>query len=225
MERTMCNMLLRLPLFQGMGKENLFEILEQTTFYFRRVEDEEVVFRQGEQCGELTFLMHGTLVAETQAPHADFSFAEELNPYMVIEPQSLFGKFPCYKATYKAQGEVSLLCVDKCEMYRLFEKYEIFRINLLNMLCCKVENLYERLWSIAPHGIEGRIALFIRSLCTTLQGTKVLYIKMEDLAKLLDETRLNVSRVLNKWSQEGLVAMSRKKFVFSDVQKLATLIP
>ena len=225
MEQTMYYMLLRLPLFQGMGKEDLFEILEQTTFHFRRVEDGRVVFRQGEQCGELTFLMNGTLVAETQAPHADFSFAEELCSYMVIEPQSLFGKCPRYKATYRAQGEVSLLCIDKREVYRLLEMYEIFRINLLNMLCCKAENLYERLWTVAPHGSEGRVALFIRSLCTTPQGTKVLRIKMEDLAELLDDTRLNISRVLNKWCEEGLVVMNRKKFVFSDVQKLAPHIP
>ena len=220
MEDKMYHMLLRLPLFQGMSRGDLFEVLEQVTFHFRKVEAGKVVYRQGERCGELTFLMNGTLVAETTASAAPFSFAEELGACMVIEPQSLFGKTTCYKATYTAQGEVSLLSIDKREAYALLERYEIFRINMLNMLCSKIESLHERLWDLAPHTLEGRLAQFVRSLCTSPTGTKVLRIKMEDLAALLDDTRLNVSRVLNKWSREGRVEMHRKEFVFREVERI-----
>lgn len=218
----MYHMLMRLPLFQGMSREDLFCVLEQTTFHFHRVDEGRTLFHQGAQCGELTFLMNGTLVADTQAPFANLSFAEELSPYTVIEPQSLFGKRPNYKSSYVTRSEVSLLSISKQEVYHLLGTYEIFRINLLNMLCSKAENLNESLWSIAPHDLEGRMALFIRSLCATPRGTKVLRCKMEDLAALLDDTRLNVSRILNKWREEGLVEMRRKEFVIPDVRKLAT---
>jgi len=43
---------------------------------------------------------------------------------------------------------------------------------------------------------------------------------MEDLANLLDDTRLNVSNVLNKWQEEGIIEMRRKEFVFHDINKL-----
>ena len=213
-------MLLRLPLFQGMSRADLFEVLGQMTFHFRKVEAGKVVYRQGERCSELTFLMNGTLVAETTAAEAPFTFAEELSAYMVIEPQSLFGKTTCYKATYTAQGEVSLLSINKREAYALLERYEIFRINMLNMLCSKIERQHERLWALAPHDLEGRLAQFVRSLCTSPTGTKVLRIKMEDLAGILDDTRLNVSRVLNKWSREGRVEMHRKEFIFREVERI-----
>ena len=216
----MYHMLLRISLFQGMSRTELFEVLEQTTFHFRKVEDGKIVFQQGELCGELAFLMSGTLVADTLVPQANFTFSEEFSTHMIIEPQSLFGKQPCYKSTYTAKGDVSLLCIDKREVYELLEAYEIFRINLINTLCSKAENLHERLWAIAPHGLEGRIVLFVRSLCTTYQGTKVLRIKMEDLACLFDDTRLNVSRILNKWQSEGIIEMRRKEFVFHEVEKL-----
>ena len=220
MEQTMYNMLLRLPLFQGMGRADLFEVLEKTTFRFCRVEDGKTLYRQGERCDELSFLMGGTLVAETKAHGALFSFAEELHPYTAIEVQSLFGKSPNYKSTYTARGDISLFSIEKRQVYTLIDTYEIFRINLLNMLCSKVENLHERLWSITPHDLEGRMVLFVRSLCATPQGTKVLRCKMEDLAALLDETRLNVSRILNKWCGEGLIEMHRKEFVIHDMADL-----
>ena len=224
MEQTMYHMLMRLPLFQGMGKDDLFEILEQTTFHFRRIDNGKIAFQQGEICDELTFLMNGTLAVETKASHANLTFTEEFYSYMAVEPQSLFGRKPCYKSTYTAQGEVSLLSIDKREVYHLLGRYEIFRINMLNMLSSKAENLHERLWAIAPHDLEGRVAFFIRSLCTTPQGSKVLRCKMEDLAALLDDTRLNVSRILNKWRGEGLIEMHRKEFVIPDVQKLIALL-
>ena len=220
MEQTMYNMLLRLPLFQGMSRGDLFEVLEKTTFHFRRVEDGKVLFHQGERCDELAFLMDGTLEVETRAQHGSFSFTEELRPYTAIEVQSLLGKSPHYKSTYTARGGVSLFSIGKRQIYTLIDTYEIFRINLLNTLCSRVENLYERLWLIAPYGIEGRLVLFIRNLCTAPQGPKKLRVKMEDLAGLLDETRLNVSRVLNRWHEEGLIEMRRKEFVIHDMAAL-----
>ena len=220
MERSMCGMLMRLPLFQGMSHGELFEILEQVVFHFHKAGDGEVVFRQGDLCDRLTFLMGGQLMSETEAPRAELSLSEVFAPYVVIEPQSLFGKRPCYKATYTAQGEVSLLSIDKRYIYSLLGSYEIFRINLLNLLGSKVENLYEQLWAVGPQALEGRLAQLIGSLCTTPQGYKVLRVKMEELARLMDDTRLNVSRILNKWQDEELVTLRRKEFVIHDLRKL-----
>lgn len=217
----MYHMLLRLPLFQGMSRGDLFRILEQTTFHFHHIEEGETAFHQGERCDGLAFLMKGTLVAKTQATRANLSLSEMLDTFMPIEPQSLFGRYPNYKYTYIAQSEVSLLSISKQEVYRLVETYEIFRINLLNMLSSKVENLHERIWTIAPHDLEGRMASLIRNLCTTPKGTKMLHCKMEDLAALLDDTRLNVSRILNKWRQEGLIEMRRKEFIIHDLADLS----
>ena len=133
----MYNMLMRLPLFQGMSQAHLFEVIEQAKFQFRKIENNKTAFRQGEDCKQLAFLMKGELTATTQALHADFSFVETVGPYTALEPQSLFGKHPSYKATYTAKGEASLLCIDKQYIYTLLGSYEIFRINLFNYIISK----------------------------------------------------------------------------------------
>lgn len=213
-------MLMRLPLFQGMSQTHLFEVIEQAKFHFHKVDDRKKVFTQGEWCNQLTFLMGGELKATTQAPYAKFSLEETIKPYAVIEPQSLFGKRPSYKATYTARGEASLLGIDKQYVYTLLESYEIFRINFLNLLSSKVENLQARQWAIAPQTLEEKFAGFIHNLCTTSQGTKTLHIKMEELAHLLGCTRLSVSDILNKWKEEGLIEMHRMEFVVHDIANL-----
>ncbi len=221
---TMYSMLMQLPLFQGMSRAHLFEVIEQAIFYFRKVEDGKEVFRQGEQCHQLTFLMGGGLKATTEAPYAEFSFEEALVPYTAIEPQSLFGKNPSYKANYTAQGEVSLLSIDKRYIYTLLDSYEIFRINFFNFFGSKIENLHEQLWGVRPHSLEGRIALFVRSLCTIPKGNKVLNIKMDALARLMNTTRLNISAVLNKWHSEGLIVLRRKTFEIPDIEALLSKV-
>lgn len=220
MEPTMYDMLMRLSLFQGMSQTHLFEVIEQAKFHFRKVGNHETAFSQGEWCDQLTFLMGGELVATTQAPNAEFSLEETIGPCSIIEPYSLFGKHPLYKATYTARVEASLLSIDKQYVYTLLESYEIFRINFFNLLSRKIENLSERQWAVSPHTSEEKLASFIHNLCTTSQGTKTMHIKMEELARLLGCTRLNVSSILNKWKEEGLIEMRRKAFVVHDIAKL-----
>ena len=85
----------------------------------------------------------------------------------------------------------------------------------LNMTSCMNRNPF-----FSEYNTPHETAPFI---CTTMQGDKTLRIKMEDLASLLDDTRLNVSNVLNKWREEGLIEMRRKEYIFHNIERLETL--
>lgn len=213
----MYNTLLQLPLFQGMSRTVLSEVVEKVKLHFLRIEAKKKIFSQGESCDKLVFLLSGELTSEIHAPCGTFSLIETFDKPQMIEPYSLFGKRPSYKATYTAKSDVSLLTIDKQYIYGVLDKYEVFRMNLLNLLSNKAEQLHTHIWSISPQPLEGRLAHFVRSLCTTPHGPKTLRIKMDDLATLLDDTRLNISRVLNKWQQSGIIEMHRKEFVFHTI--------
>jgi CRP-like cAMP-binding protein len=217
MEHSMYNTLLQLPLFQGMSRTELSEVVEKVKLHFLRIEAKKKIFSQGESCDKLVFLLSGELTSEIHAPCGTFSLIETFDKPQMIEPYSLFGKRPSYKATYTAKSDVSLLTIDKQYIYGVLDKYEVFRMNLLNLLSNKAEQLHTHIWSISPQPLEGRLAHFVRSLCTTPHGPKALRIKMDDLATLLDDTRLNISRVLNKWQQSGIIEMHRKEFVFHTI--------
>lgn len=223
MEYTMFDTLLQLPLFQGMSKSEMSEVIEKAKFHFQQFADKEVLFRQGEECAQLVFLLKGELSSETLAPNTLFSLEESIIGPSIVEPSSLFGKRPCYKGTYTARGGASILTIDKQYIYGVLDQYEVFRMNFFNLLSSKTEQLYEKIWSITPQELEGRIIHFIRSVCNSPKGEKTLKVKMEDLAKLLDDTRLNVSNVLNKWQEEGLIEMHRKEFIFHDIERLRAI--
>ena len=51
-------------------------------------------------------------------------------------------------------------------------------------------------------------------------GRKVMKVKMEDLAQILNETRLNVSRALNQMQDEGLLSLHRGGIEIADASLL-----
>lgn len=223
MEYTMFESLLQLPLFQGMSKTDLTRILEKVRFNFLKHNDGEIILHQGDKCDKLVFILSGTLLSRTMAPCGLFTLEETISQPSVVELHSLFGISTTYKSTYCAQGEVALLTIDKQYIFRVLDLHMVFRINFFNLLSSKTEKLHTHLWSITPNGIEGRLAHFIRGLCNTPQGKKILYAKMDDLAALLDDTRLNVSNILNKWQHEGIIEMRRKEYVIPDIERLKAI--
>ena len=55
---------------------------------------------------------------------------------------------------------------------------------------------------------------------TQCRKKQLLRIKMEDLATLLDDRRINVSRMLNELQAEGLVTLRRKEIEIPALEKL-----
>ena len=68
---------------------------------------------------------------------------------------------------------------------------------------------------------KEKIINFILLRSMRPDGEKRLKIKMEDLAGLIDETRINVSKELNDMQEKGLVELSRKEIFIPAMEKLS----
>jgi transcriptional regulator len=96
----------------------------------------------------------------------------------------------------------------------------IFRLNYLNILSNRAQVAYEKLWNSHIGNTEEKILNFLVLRSMKPEGKKILKIKMEDLASLIDETRINVSKVLNDLQEQGLVQLSRKAISIPALEKL-----
>ena len=90
-------------------------------------------------------------------------------------------------------------------MKRIFDNYEPFYNMLLSTTL--MSN------SVSAEFIDDgrKIIDFIATRAEVQDGCKTLQIKMEDLADILDETRINVSSALNLLQKKGLVELRRKE--------------
>ncbi len=148
-------------------------------------------------------------------------------PYL-IEPQSLFGMNTNYASSYIAHTEAHTISISKAFVLSDLFNYDIFRLNYMNIVSNRAQNLYSRLWEEPTIDLKEKISRFFLLHCEKTQGEKIFKVKMDDLARYLDDTRLNTSKALNELQDKGLIELRRKKFLFlmhrSSLYKLSYII-
>ncbi|MBR5158259.1 MAG: Crp/Fnr family transcriptional regulator [Bacteroidaceae bacterium] len=220
MELPMYDTLLSLPLFQGMSQADFNSLLQKIRLDFVRYEEGATIISAGERCKSFAFLINGTVESSREGMEGNLSFMEQIDVPFLIEPYSMFGRAGNYQRTYTAVTPCSFLMVDKQYIYTELGKYNICRMNLLNILSGRVQQLDSNVWKLEASDLRGRIIRFIRSLSDTQNGTKKLIVKMNDLALLMDATRLNVSRELNALEAAGLISLRRKEIFIPALENL-----
>lgn len=220
MELPMYDTLLSLPLFQGLSQADFNSLLQKIRLDFVRYEEGTVIFSAGDMCKSLAFLISGNVQSSRNGNEADFTFLETIESPCLLEPYSMFGRAGVYQRSYTALTQCSFLMVNKQYIYTELGKYNICRMNLLNILSGKVQQLDGHIWSLGGMTLKERIIRFIKGLSDIQYGQKQLTIKMNDLALLMDATRLNVSRELNALESEGLISLRRKEILIPALERL-----
>ena len=212
--------LLNLPYFQGLSKDEITRILDKVAFDFINCKVGESIYKEGDDCNRFSILIKGKVSCITCSEERNYSLHETIEAPFAIEPYSLFGGSTRYKRSYVAEEECAVLIFDKQYLFSEFTKYNIFTINLLNIISNKAQKTSQMTWKETPASIEGRIAQFVSQRCETEDGTKKLMIKMEQLASSICETRLNVSKALNSLKEKGVIDLHRKEIVIPSLQRL-----
>lgn len=203
------DVLLQMPLFQGLSLDHFTEILEKVRFDFRKANDGEVMAYQGDPCTEFLYIIRGTVSSHCERENPRFQIMEYLETPELLEPYSLMGYDSSYTSTYRAYGEVNYVAINKSFVLSTLCEYEIFRLNFLNMLSRRTQLLREKVMLPAGDSISLKVWNWMWRFCEKEYGRKLFMIRMEDLAEMVDETRLNVSKLLNEWETNNLLHLGR----------------
>lgn len=217
---TIFDILLQLPLFQGLAVEDFTRILEKVKLHFAKQKTGETLVQEGTPCDRLIFILNGNIAATTKSVQEHYSLTEYFEAPYLIEPQSLFGLYTTYSARYTATTPINSISINKEAVINDLLKYEIFRLNYLNIVSSQLQLLNKSTWGYTPDNVEARISNFIRTHLKRLQGSKSLKIKMEDLATIVNDTRNGVSKALNNMQDKGLLELHRGEIVIPAAEKL-----
>ena len=224
------DILLRLPLFQGMSRDDLTEVVAHTKLEFAKVQPHHIIAKEGDRCDKLTFILNGTVTVVTTlntqhsllppySGRAGVSL-EPLHSPIVLQPERLFGLHQQYSHTFIAATPCQLLIIQKQDIMNLSSTYAIFQINLLNMLSSQVQKMENRQWQTAPASLRKRLVNFFVSRCLYPAGEKCFKMRMNDLAHELNCSRLEVSKLLNTMQEEKLLILSRGKITIPHLEHL-----
>ena len=118
--------------------------------------------------------------------------------------------------------DVNIVSIEKKFILSELNKYDIFRLNYLNIISNRSQILQDRLLNNKTNSIEEKVINFFLYHAEKSTGKKLLKIKMEDFATLLNDTRLSVSKVLNELQEMGLLVLRRKEIEIPEISLLAT---
>ncbi len=213
--------IVQLPLFQGLSKETVTKIIEKVKLQFKSLPAQTTFINSGEPCNQLIFVLNGALVKKIESPDKTFKIEQEILSYSVIEPASLFGLVPSYQATYTTSTACDLLIIDKYYILEELTKHHIFKLNFFNILSSQTHNYTKAIWAPKPsNDLLDSFKTFIHLHLGNTSHSITLYIKMEDLAFQLNDTRLNVSKMLNKLKAKNKLALKRKIIHIPDFRLL-----
>jgi CRP-like cAMP-binding protein len=77
-----------------------------------------------------------------------------------------------------------------------------------------------QVWSRPPQSLEERVIRFLVQHTTYPAGHKVFNILMTRLADEVNDSRLNVSRVLNEMQHRGVISLGRGKIEIPQLERL-----
>ena len=192
--------LLSLPLFLGMTCYDFQNVAGKTRFDFQKLEAGETIVEEGTSCTRLYYLISGDIKVITQADDYGYQVEEDISAPESFQLERLFGLTQRFTHTYVAKNNCSIMSVSKQEIMKLSDEYEIFRINLLNLVCTQSQKNNRH--SVRP------------------AGEKIFHIKMTRLAEEMNVKRIYVSKALNELQSEGLIRLERGRIYIPALENL-----
>ena len=197
--------LLQFPLFLGMSRDDLEIIAGHTRFGFLKLEAGKTVVKSGDNCNQLHFLINGNLRVRTYSDDYGYSVEEQMQAPNILQLESVFGYYQRYTHDFIAQTDVNFITIDKEEVMRL---------------ATMTQKKMRQVWSRPPQSLEERVIRFLVQHTTYPAGHKVFNILMTRLADEVNDSRLNVSRVLNEMQHKGVISLGRGKIEIPQLERL-----
>lgn len=213
-------LLSHLPLFQGMSLSELDEVVSKVRFDFSKIKAGDDIVSDGQRVDKLLFIIKGNVAVSTVSDDRGYKFFEYLQVPCVLQPERLFGLTQRYSRSFRAEEECHVMAIDKADVMSLTSASEIFRLNVMNILCTMVQRSQRYPWHNKPADIHRKIFSFIENRCLRPAGKKILYIGMVRLAKEIGESRQNVSDELNAMHECGMIILQRGIITVPALEKL-----
>lgn len=219
----MYEMLMDLPLFKGVGKDQISYFLEKTNIDFLNYSDSATVVDCGDPVKMIKFVISGRVRIIHPLDSASMSVEEIAGFGRVLGAERLFGITTGYPYRVEALGKTSVMEFSKEQYVNLLHSDRIYILNFFNYLSLRAQRPVEAMMHYSHDDIRSRLCVLISML--TDPGSAGLAINATDeaLAGYCGKTREEVSSWKGAAQEAGLITVSegciriRSRMEFLDV--------
>ena len=203
-----------------MSHDDLQQVAAYTKLDFRKYVAGDTVYNAGDVCRHLYLLINGEVNIISMSDDCQFTVEERMSAPYMAQLERLFGFNSIFSNTMRALTDLNVLLIEKQELNIMSEQYLVFRLNQINLLSYKAQRLWARRWHQQPATLEQRIVRYLVDHCERPAGFKNIKVTMNYLAQELNDSRLDVSRALNRLQQQGLITLHRGGLTVAAMEKL-----
>lgn len=174
---------MELPLFKGIGEEQLSQLLEKTSVEFLKFKDGEKIADAKEQVNAVDFIIKGKVRNVYKMVNFPIEIHEIIGKGGVLGAMHLYGIDTKYCSTATAVGEVSLLRIEKSQYMNILMSDRIYILNFVNYLSAAAQKPEKLILEQAMPSIERSL----NNLADLVSSRRADYVKIigseEALAK------------------------------------------
>lgn len=217
---SMYDILMQLPVFQGVGRPKISEIVEKIKFHFLKYQPGAQIARRGEECTHLKFLISGNIRSEMTNNNGKIKVSEEIHSPNVLAPNHMFGRNTSYPADIYAVDETGIMQIDKASFIQMLQNEPIFLINLLNIISRRSQKSIETFLSLSSGDMKEKLAFWVLSF-TQRKSTNIRIIcKQKDLYSFFGVQRSVFMNALNELKEEGVIDFTNREIIVLDRDRL-----
>lgn len=221
---SMYEILLGLPLFKGVSRERISEIVGMAKFHFLKYLPGEPIVTAGEQCTHIKFIISGQARLSVSNPDGRFKVSQTLDAPDVIAPEFLFGSATTYPCSGVAVESTGILQISKADYLKILNLDQIFLFNFLNTLSMNAQKATQGVLAVTTGNLEERIAFWIVALTQRRGHDIALTCRQRDLYSLFGVQRTSFLATLNSMRDRGIITYDQHEIRINSRQDLLEIL-
>ncbi|MFZ4455308.1 MAG: Crp/Fnr family transcriptional regulator [Bacteroidales bacterium] len=218
------DILLQTPIFQGVSKSKLTTCLEKHCVEFLKFQSGEKIVSVGEEFTHIKFLISGKMLNVTGNKAGNLLVKELYAAPNLISGNYIFGIETHSICTSIAQTDVGVMQIAKEDFLELLRKEQIFMINYLNFLSARSQSYFNTMMSISTGELNERFAQWVLLLTHKKAEEIVLSIRLDEMAKLLGDSRDNLHLMLQDLKKKKLLTFNENEIKIVNRHALADIV-
>ena len=201
----MYEILMGLPLFNGVSRERMTEIVGNTKFHFLKYLEGETIIAAGNPCTHIMFIISGSARVSITNVTGRFTVSQTLEAPDVISPEYLFGMSSTSPCSVVANEPVGILQIDKNDYLHILNSDRVFLYNFLNTLSTKAQKGVEGILALTTGALDQRLAYWIIALTQRSGKNITMTCKTRDLYSLFGVQRSSFMATLDAMKEQGYI--------------------
>lgn len=221
---SMFEILMGLPLFKGVTRERIAEIVGMAKFHFLKYLQGENIVTAGSPCTHIKFIISGSARSTIVNSDGRFSVSQTLVAPDVIAPDYLFGKATDYPSSVTAIEPTGILQITKSDYIKILNSDPIFMFNFLNLLSMNAQKAVDGVLALTTGSTEERIAFWIIALTQPSGRDITLSCRQRDLYSFFGVQRSSFISILEGMKERGILDFNQNEIRITNRRDLLNIL-